>query len=1626
MRKLLFLTALALTNLLSAQAPVNDNCAGLIDLGKAPVCPSTVFSNANATAFDIGAFNAPACLSGGTPTHDVWFAFTCPDTLLDFRITLTAAGGAPIKNPQLMLYRGSCTVNGLALLRCAEDKINSGSATFDIDGLSGGLQYYLRVSDYTPAGNPPNWGGFTLCVAPIPPIVTIDQGSSTLCNGTLYDSGGPLGDYSLNEDFTFKICPDAPSACITFTLEYYNLEQAAILGFGDYLTFFDGPNTSAPKIGELGGSEPKGDGGGGVCYTVQAASGCLTVQFTSDGLNEYEGWKGDWKCSSTPCETPEVFSVDDDITSEEIENVLNTPFTVVKVTSIKCPQGAYGAFQFATDDNALGLGKGLLLTSGRAENAVGPNDAIDATFDHIALGDKDLDFLSGVNGAKSNDACVVELDVLATTDELTFEYVFGSEEYPEFANDDYNDIFAFLISGPGIVGDPGLGGAKNIAVIPSTQQPVQINSINSTVNWPYYRLNPKDAPALQYDGLTSDSLGKKKSLTARASVIPCNTYHLKLAIADRFDGVYDSGVFISEIKGGAPNIATNFDGKLPYLLEGCTAPDQQLTLSIPDPLIEPIKYYVAVGGSATRNVDYTTTLPDSIIFEPGQTTLNFLVSQITDNLSEGTETVVISLSNDFGCGPVIFDTLVFEIRDLIDVEITGNDTLNVCFGQTATLEATGATDYFWSPPGTVSDPFIANPTVTPTQSFLLKVEGKVGTCIDNDSIWINVIDPKIAISALADTNICLGQTVPLLATNNVNNVGLTWTPVAGLDDPNSAMPSATPTQTTTYTATITFGGCTVSDAVTINVDTLFFPKLASDTVVCQNYPVQLGTVLSSTTQYQWLPTIGLSDPFSSGPIALPDQTTTYTLTATSPNGFCSRIGVVKVTVTPADVDIAGPDSLEICLGTPVQLTATATPTSATQVAWSPSFYTNPDLGLSTTAMPDESATIYATYQVNGCTVRDSVHIRVDSLPESKISLQPTKPIYCPGDTVILVSKTYEPANFPDIMHDWQPFAGQETDRDLWNMVITATMTHTFVRTIENHACSTVDSVEVLVGIIPQVVITATPNNICAGELVQLNATVTPDQKLKWQDNPLLSCTECTNPTVAPISTTTFQISTPDAECPGGGSITVNVVPPPPLQLNPNTIICLGDSILLNNTPILPDVTYIWTASVGPAPIGANPTVAPSVPTTYTITATGKCVSVGTITVTPVSASLDAGPAQSICFGETATLTATITGQPGGIVRWEPGNILGNPTNVMPESTTTYTATYTYGPGCKSVDNVTVNVNPARLLLEVPPSQAICLGESISLNTAPAEPGVVYQWTSTGAVPLGVNPVVSPGQTTSYTLTAVSGDCSASASTTITVASATVNAGPDQTICFGQTATLTATTTGTAVPSDIITWLPANFQGNPFNVSPLQTTTYTVRLAYGPGCTTTDAVQVTVNPPVALTAITGDPKPGEGVCEGTPVKLKVAVLPAGTPLAWSENGTPLPGLATDSVVVKPLGDGVKVKYTVTGTSAAGCSASVSIEYDVRRCFAVPNAFTPNGDMVNSTFGIVQYGGEVAVEYFAVYNRWGQKVFESRSKDQRWDGRFEDKDAPAEVYAYVMRVRFPNGDVEELKGDVTLLR
>jgi len=106
-----------------------------------------------------------------------------------------------------------------------------------------------------------------------------------------------------------------------------------------------------------------------------------------------------------------------------------------------------------------------------------------------------------------------------TGDSLAFRFVFGSEEYPEYVNS-INDVFGFFISGPGITG-PYQNNAKNIALIPATNNPVSINSVNAGSNNTWYTANHNGQHNVQPDGFT-------KVLTARANVICGETYQIKI------------------------------------------------------------------------------------------------------------------------------------------------------------------------------------------------------------------------------------------------------------------------------------------------------------------------------------------------------------------------------------------------------------------------------------------------------------------------------------------------------------------------------------------------------------------------------------------------------------------------------------------------------------------------------------------------------------------------------------------------------------------------------------------------------------------------------------------------------------------------------------------------------------------------------------------------------------------------------------------------------------------------------------------------------------------------------------------------------------------------------------------
>jgi hypothetical protein len=206
--------------------------------------------------------------------------------------------------------------------------------------------------------------------------------------------------------------------------------------------------------------------------------------------------------------------------------------------TITGPSAAAGTFQGGT--NALGFDTGIVLSSGAVANLGSANTADNITTAFGGAGDGTLDALSG---KVTRDAMVIEFDFVPTTDQITFDYVFGSDEYNEYVNTDFNDVFAFVVNG------------VNYARVPGTATPVAINTING--GNPYNPLGPTATnPSFFRNNDLSDggglvpieSDGVTVVLTLAAPVIPNVTNHIKLAIADATDFSFDSWVFI---KGGS-------------------------------------------------------------------------------------------------------------------------------------------------------------------------------------------------------------------------------------------------------------------------------------------------------------------------------------------------------------------------------------------------------------------------------------------------------------------------------------------------------------------------------------------------------------------------------------------------------------------------------------------------------------------------------------------------------------------------------------------------------------------------------------------------------------------------------------------------------------------------------------------------------------------------------------------------------------------------------------------------------------------------------------------------------------------------------------------------------------------
>ena len=194
---------------------------------------------------------------------------------------------------------------------------------------------------------------------------------------------------------------------------------------------------------------------------------------------------------------------------------------------LTCDSNGNGTFSGSTNlsiSDGIVLGTGDVL-SNSATSTFGLNGHA-GDFASASFGTAGDTQLGNVIGATTYDACVLEMDLQPVGSFMEFEYIFGSEEYPSFNCTPFNDVFAFFISGPGI------SVPQNIALLPGTNVPVSINSINdstSTSGTPCAISSSLYVP--NTDTFTTMN-GFTQSLTAHINVTPGSVYHLKLAIAD--------------------------------------------------------------------------------------------------------------------------------------------------------------------------------------------------------------------------------------------------------------------------------------------------------------------------------------------------------------------------------------------------------------------------------------------------------------------------------------------------------------------------------------------------------------------------------------------------------------------------------------------------------------------------------------------------------------------------------------------------------------------------------------------------------------------------------------------------------------------------------------------------------------------------------------------------------------------------------------------------------------------------------------------------------------------------------------------------------------------------------------
>jgi len=498
-----------------------------------------------------------------------------------------------------------------------------------------------------------------------------------------------------------------------------------------------------------------------------------------------------------------------------VQNVLVGSGVTISNVTYTGASGSIGTFTTgAAVTGNLGISSGIVISTGNVSQLPG-SASVNCSSDMNTGSDP---LLASLITQTINDAAVLEFDFVPIADTVSFRYVFGSEEYPEYVTS-YNDVFGFFISGISPLG--GFYTNQNIALIPGTTSPVSIYNINNgssnngpCVNCGYY-VNNSTGSFVKFDGFTT-------VLTAWARVFPCMTYHIKIAIGDAGDHIYDSGVFLeaNSFSSSMLEVTQSPSNSLDTIaVEGCNGTDLKFKLSYLRSSATTISY--SIGGTATNGVDYAL-IGNSVTIPAGIDSVMLYIDPIIDTLVEPLEYIQLIVNTS----PCTQDTIIIFIKDNMPPLANVFRDTTICTSQSLDIISNPTGGYYpytflWNT-GDTSSSINVTPNVNTTYNLV------VTDACNNDSTFIIDVEVSNPVFTLIGDSVCVGDTAVLV----VNSSGI-YNYLWSSGDQTSSI-SVTPNSTTQYSVSVTDSiGCEIVESTTVGVYTIPIVNSTSDTIICR-------------------------------------------------------------------------------------------------------------------------------------------------------------------------------------------------------------------------------------------------------------------------------------------------------------------------------------------------------------------------------------------------------------------------------------------------------------------------------------------------------------------------------------------------------------------------------------------------------------------------------------------------------------------------------------------------------------------------------------------------------------------------------------------------------------------------